>query len=106
MALKTGKNAKIYRRDAELRTMTEKIIQKIIKLMPLILLIMLVFIDRNDTVHVVGFLLLLFFYTGILIARILYAKKMWHVEFGKDDLSRDPSVNKMGDLMDKLDRTE
>ena len=106
MALKTEKNAKIYRRNAELRTMTEKVIQKIIKLMPLILLIMLVFLDRNDTIHVVGFLLLLFFYTGILIARILYAKKMWHVEFGKDDLSRDPSVNKMGDLMDKLDRTE
>ena len=106
MALKTAKNAKICRRNAELRTMTEKIIQKIIKLMPLILLVMLVFIDRNDTVHVVGFLLLLFFYTGVLIARILYAKKMWHVEFGEDDLSRDPSVNKMSDLMDKLERKE
>ena len=47
-----------------------------------------------------------FFILGLLIARILYAKKMWHVEFGKDDLSRDPSVNKMSDLMDKLDRTE
>ena len=74
--------------------------------MPLILLIMLVFIDRNDTVYVVGFLLLLFFYTGVLIARILYAKKMWHVEFGKDGLSRDSSVKKMSDLMNKLDRTE
>ena len=92
MALKTAKNAKICRRNAELRTMTEKIIQKIIKLMGLILVVMLVVIDR--------------IYTGVLIARILYAKKMWHVEFGEDDLSRDPSVNKMSDLMDKLDRKE
>ena len=62
--------------------------------------------SNNDTVYVVGFLLLLFVYTGILIARILYARKMWHSEFGKGDLGRDPSVNKMGDLIEKLDKVE
>ena len=106
MALKTAKNAEICRRDARMNQIITKSIQKVIKLMPLILLIMLVFIDRNDTVYVVGFLLLLFVYTGILIARILYARKMWHVEFGKGDLGRDPSVNKMGDLIEKLDKVE
>ena len=106
MALKTAKNAEICRRDARMNQIITKSIQKVIKLMPLILLIMLVFIDRNDTVYVVGFLLLLFVYTGILIARILYARKMWHAEFGKGDLGRDPSVNKMGDLIEKLDKVE
>lgn len=84
----------------------EKSIQKIIRFMPLILLIMLIFIDRNETVYVVGFLVLLFFYTGILIARVLYARKMWHAEFGKSNLGRDPSINKMGDLIEKLDKAE
>ena len=49
--------------------------------MPIILLLMLVFIDRNNKVYVGAFLVLLFLYTIILVARILYAKKVWHKEF-------------------------
>ena len=54
-----------------------KIIQKIIKLMPLVLFFMLIFVDREDKVQVFGFLFLLFTYTIILVSRILYAKKVW-----------------------------
>ena len=72
--------------------------------MPIILLLMLVFIDRNNKVYVGGFLLLLFLYTIILVARILYARKAWHKEFNDKDYANDASIIKMQDLIEKFDK--
>ena len=72
--------------------------------MPIILLLMLVFIDRNNKVYVGGFLLLLFLYTIILVTRILYAKKVWHKEFNDKDYANDASIIKMQDLTEKFDK--
>tara|TARA_B100001013_G_scaffold116901_2_gene67429 strand:+ start:810 stop:1028 length:219 start_codon:yes stop_codon:yes gene_type:complete len=72
--------------------------------MPIILLFMLIFIDRNNKVYVGGFLLLLFLYTIILVARILYARKVWHKEFNDKDYANDASIIKMQDLTEKFDK--
>ena len=80
------------------------VVQKIIRLMPIILLLMLVFIDRNNEVYVGAFLLLLFLYTIILVARILYARKVWHKEFNDKDYANDASIIKMQDLIEKFDK--
>ncbi|MEC7850207.1 MAG: hypothetical protein VX993_05650 [Candidatus Neomarinimicrobiota bacterium] len=80
------------------------LVQKIIRLMPIILLFMLIFIDRNNKVYVGGFLLLLFLYTIILVTRILYAKKVWHKEFNDKDYANDASIIKMQDLTEKFDK--
>ena len=80
------------------------VVQKIIRLMPIILLLMLVFIDRNNKVYVGAFLLLLFLYTIILVARILYARKVWHKEFNDKDYANDASIVKMQDLIEKFDK--
>jgi len=72
--------------------------------MPIILLLMLVFIDRNNKVYVGAFLVLLFLYTIILVARILYAKKIWHKEFNDKDYANDASIIKMQDLIEKFDK--
>ena len=72
--------------------------------MPIILLLMLVFIDRNNKVYVGAFLGLLFLYTIILVARILYAKKVWHKEFNDKDYANDASIIKMQDLIEKFDK--
>ena len=80
------------------------VVQKIIRLMPIILLLMLVFIDRNNEVYVGAFLLLLFLYTIILVARILYARKVWHKEFDDKDYANDASIIKMQDLIEKFDK--
>ncbi|OUW78475.1 MAG: hypothetical protein CBD77_04290 [bacterium TMED217] len=80
------------------------LIQKIIKFMPAILLFMLIFVDRNNTTHVIGFLFLLFLYTFILIARILYAKKVWHKEFNDKNYANDENIIKMQDLIEKFDK--
>ena len=61
------------------------IIQKIIRVMPVILLLLLIFVDRENKFYVIGFLSLLFIYTIILIVRILYAKKIWHKEFNDEN---------------------
>ena len=84
--------------------MLAKIVQKIIRLMPLILLVLLIFIDRNNTVYVAGFLFLLFLYTIILVTRILYAKKVWHKEFNDKSYANDTSIIKMQDLIEKFDK--
>ena len=81
-----------------------KIIQKIIKLMPLVLFFMLIFVDREDKVQVFGFLFLLFTYTIILVSRILYAKKVWHKEFNDKNYAKDESILKMKDLIKKFDK--
>ena len=72
--------------------------------MPIILLLMLVFIDRNNKVYVGAFLILLFLYTIILVARILYARKVWHKEFNDKDYANDASIIKMQDLIEKFDK--
>ena len=72
--------------------------------MPIILLLMLVFIDRNNKVYVGAFLLLLFLYTIILVARILYARRVWHKEFNDKDYANDASIIKMQDLIEKFDK--
>ena len=72
--------------------------------MPIILLFMLIFIDRNNKVYVGGFLLLFFLYTIILVTRILYAKKVWHKEFNDKDYANDASIIKMQDLTEKFDK--
>ena len=81
-----------------------KIIQKIIKLMPLVLFFMLIFVDREDKIQVFGFLFLLFTYTIILVSRILYAKKVWHKEFNDKNYAKDESILKMKDLIKKFDK--
>ena len=72
--------------------------------MPAILLFMLIFVDRNNITHVIGFLFLLFLYTFILIARILYAKKVWHKEFNDKNYADDENIIKMQDLIEKFDK--
>ena len=81
-----------------------KIIQKIIKLMPLALFFMLIFVDREDKIQVFGFLFLLFAYTIILVSRILYAKKIWHKEFNDENYAKDENILKMKDLIKKFDK--
>ena len=80
------------------------IIQKIIRIMPLILLLLLIFVDRENKFYVIGFLSLLFIYTTILIVRILYAKKIWHKEFNDENYAKDASILKMKDLIEKFDK--
>lgn len=80
------------------------IIQKIIRVMPVILLLMLIFVDRENKLYVIGFLSLLFIYTTILIVRILYAKKIWHKEFNDKNYAKDVSILKMKDLIKKFDK--
>lgn len=72
--------------------------------MPIILLFMLVFVDRENKLYVIGFLMLLFIYTIILVGRILYAKKLWHKEFNDDNYAKDDSILKMKDLIEKFDK--
>ena len=81
-----------------------KVIQKIIKLMPLVLFFMLIFVDREDKIQVFGFLFLLFTYTLILVSRILYAKKVWHKEFNDENYAKDENILKMKDLIKKFDK--
>ncbi len=80
------------------------IIQKLIRIMPIILLFMLVFVDRENKLYVVGFLGLLFIYTIILVSRILYAKNLWHKEFNDENYANDDSILKMKDLIEKFDK--
>ena len=80
------------------------IIQKIIRVMPVILLLMLIFVDRENKLYVIAFLSLLFIYTTILIVRILYAKKIWHKEFNDENYAKDASILKMKDLIKKFDK--
>lgn len=73
--------------------------------MPLILLIMMAVMDRNNPFFVSLFLILLFGYTAILIARILEAKKKWYQE-NQDlaELGIDKSIDTMGDITKKIDK--
>ena len=80
------------------------IIQKIIRLAPIILLLLMIFVDRGNMFHVTGFLFLLFLYTFILVSRVLYAKRSWHKEFNDENYVNDPNIKKMQDLIEKFDK--
>ena len=73
--------------------MIHKIIRTLIRWMPLVLFLLLISLDRNKTVHVIGFLMLLFGYTAILILRILYARDEWHNEFEAEKLTKEKSID-------------
>jgi hypothetical protein len=75
---------------------------KILKWMPIILFFLLLMVDRDNILHVAGYLMLLFLYTSIIIIRILYAKKEWHKEFNKDQLNKNNSIKKMSDFQNKI----
>ena len=75
---------------------------KILKWMPIVLFFLLLMVDRENILHVVGYLVLLFSYTSVIIIRILYAKKEWHEEFNKDQLNQNSSIEKMSDFKKKL----
>lgn len=79
------------------------IIQKLIRWMPIVLFVLLLMVDRDNTIHVVGFICLLLAYTTILVMRILYAKEEWHRDFDSGDLGQNSSIKKMSDLKDKLE---
>ena len=77
--------------------------QKIFKWMPVVLFFLLIMVDRNNILHVVGYILLLLSYTAILILRLLYAKKDWHKEYNKDgSVQSNQSIKKLDDLKDNL----
>ncbi len=80
------------------------LIQKIIKLMPIILLVMMATIDRKNSLYVAFFLIILFGYSAILIARVLEAKKKWYQE--NSDLAGlgvDETIDTMGDITKKIE---
>ena len=75
--------------------MLANFLQRLIRWMPLILLLLLFMINRNNTFQKIGYIILLFSYTGVLILRILYAKQDWHKEFSTGDLAKDSKINKI-----------
>ena len=83
-----------------------KIVQKLIRWMPLILFFLFIMVDRENSFHVVSFISLLFIYTAILIMRVLYAKKKWHEEFNSGELEQNGSIQKMSDLKEKLEEQD
>ena len=83
-----------------------KIVQKMIRWMPLALLFLFFMVDRENSFHVVSFISLLFIYTAILIMRVLYAKERWHEEFNSGELGQNGSIQKMSDLKEKLEEQD
>ena len=70
--------------------------------MPLILFVLLLMVDRENTFHVVGYITLLLSYTGILVSKILYAKEEWHNEFNNNIGKGSDEIDKMSDYQDQL----
>ncbi len=83
-----------------------KLFQKLLKWMPVILFILLIMVDRENSFQVGGFIFLLIIYTIILIARILYARDEWHREFDEKNLGSNSSIEKMSDLKDQLNSND
>ena len=79
-----------------------KIIQTLIKWMPIILFALLLMIDRNNLLQVIGYILLLLFYTLILVSKILQAKKEWHSDPKTSKISSDKKIQKMSDFLEKM----
>jgi len=80
-----------------------KIIQTLIKWMPIILFALLLMIDRDNLLQVIGYILLLLFYTLILVSKILQAKKEWHSDPKTSKISSDKKIQKMSDFLEKMD---
>ena len=77
-------------------------IQKIIRWLPLILLIFLFIIDLENIVHVATYIFVLLSYTGVLVLKILYAKDNWHKEFGNEKSGKDAALGNSRDLKIKM----
>ena len=77
-------------------------IQKIIRWLPLFLLIFLFIIDRENIVHVATYIFVLLSYTGVLVLKILYAKDNWHKEFGNEKSGKDAALGNSRDLKIKM----
>ena len=60
-------------------------------------------IDRNNLLQVIGYILLLLFYTLILVSKILQAKKEWHSDPKTSKISSDKKIQKMSDFLEKMD---
>ena len=72
--------------------------------MPIILLVMMATIDRKNSLYVAFFLIILFGYSAILIARVLESKKKWYQE--NSDLAGlgvDETIDTMGDITKKIE---
>ena len=82
------------------------VMRKIIKWLPLVLLLFLFLIDRDNVIHVSIYIFTLIFYTIILIFKILDAKRMWHNEFDVEEISKKSSVDKVAELSDELKKQE
>ena len=82
------------------------VMRKIIKWLPLVLLLFLFLIDRDNVLHVSIYIFTLIFYTIILIFKILDAKRMWHNEFDVEEISKKSSVDKVAELSDDLKKQE
>ena len=80
-----------------------KIIQTLIKWMPIILFALLLMIDRDNLLQVIGYILLLLCYTLILVSKILQAKKEWHSDPKTSKISSDKKIQKMSDFLEKMD---
>ena len=80
-----------------------KIIQTLIKWMPIILFVLLLMIDRDNLLQVIGYIFLLLFYTLILVSKILQAKKEWHSDPKTSKISSDKKIQKMSDFLEKMD---
>tara|TARA_B100000003_G_scaffold202584_1_gene212027 strand:+ start:443 stop:715 length:273 start_codon:yes stop_codon:yes gene_type:complete len=81
-------------------------VRKILKWMPLILLLLLLLVDRDNTFHKFGYIFLLISYSIVIVLKILHAKKEWHKEFDSDNLGKDQAIKKMGDYQKKLNVVE
>tara|TARA_B110000438_G_scaffold194369_1_gene185981 strand:+ start:175 stop:444 length:270 start_codon:yes stop_codon:yes gene_type:complete len=76
-----------------------KVFQKIFKWMPVILFSLLIMLDRENMIHVAGYIILILSYSGILILRLLHDKKEWHNVFNKEkNMGSDSSLEKLSDL--------
>ena len=82
------------------------IVRKILKWMPLILLLLLLLVDRDNTFHKFGYIFLLISYSIVIVLKILHAKIEWHKEFDSDSLGKDQAIKKMGDYQKKLNVVE
>ena len=79
---------------------------RVLKWLPLVLLLFLFLIDRDNVLHVSIYIFILIFYTIILIFKILDAKRMWHNEFDVEGISKKSSVDKVAELSDELKKQE
>jgi len=80
-----------------------RVLQILIKWMPVILFFLLIFLDRDNFAHVTGYIILLLSYTVILVSKILYAKKEWHTDPQTSKISGDKNIQKMSDFLEKME---